>query len=74
VTGRDRLDGLAAPGTSDPDTDLGVLLRHIQPGTAGMNHFHEVVLLSTRIHADPGGSTRIDELSVAGGPGRFEEV
>ena len=30
----------ARPSTGDPDADLGVPLRYIQPGTAGMNHFH----------------------------------
>jgi hypothetical protein len=38
--GGNRLNGFAAPSTSDPDAHLGVPLRYIQPGTAGMNHFH----------------------------------
>src|SRR5271163_4720390 len=38
--GSHRLNGFAASSPSDPDAHLGVLLRDIQPCTAGMNHFH----------------------------------
>jgi hypothetical protein len=46
---RHRLNGLAPPSTGDPHAHLGVLLRDIQPGTTGVNHFH--ALLPSQAHA-----------------------
>jgi hypothetical protein len=55
--GRDGLGRLAPTGASDPDADLGVLLRDIHPGTPGVNDFHHHHFPSARtsVRASRGG-------------------